>query len=314
MISTPFTPDVDRHPVFVRDVRRARWGVSPDDLRRYSWRVALITQVVIVLVWLLLIALFFFSAPPYIRNGETFLFVTSFNAAGLLMAATILAGLVLDFASMQAAVHSISGEVNARRWDLLRLTALHVQGIARAKYAVAQLRVWRMTVIMVSARVAAVWIMVLIYFVLPPLMLGPYAFDHLAAFLAAPLQNIVLLGIGVFTAIVYILEPYWRMKAMTALGMMISTYELNTALAMLAGAGVIFAVLLLQLMIAASLMFGLGLLVTPFFIAGSALLVLGYLLLSAVVVGLTIYGFYSIVSRWGLRRAVWRIARGWPFS
>lgn len=311
MITTPFTPDIDRHPIFVRDARRVHWGVSPDDLRRYSWRIALITQVVMLLVWLLLIALLFFSTPPYMRGSETFLFVTSFNAAGLLMAVTVLAGLVLDFASMQAAVHSISGEVNARRWDLLRLTALHVQGIASAKYAVAQLRVWRMMVIMVSARVAAIWIMLLIYFVLPPLMLGSYAFDHLAAFFAAPLENTVLLGIGVLTAIIYVLEPYWRMKAMTAMGMMVSTYELNTALAMLAGVGIIFAVWLLQLIIAASLIFGLGLLATLFFISSSALLVLGYLLLSAVVIGLTIYGFYSIVSRWGLRRVVWRIAHGW---
>lgn len=46
----------------------------------------------------------------------------------------------------------------------------------------------------------------------------------------------------VLTLAVYVVEPYWRMRALTALGLVISSYVLNTPLANRRSVGAIFAV------------------------------------------------------------------------
>ncbi len=304
MFRTPFSHDITRHPVFVREARRVRWGTSHSYLKHYSWRLVLLVQPVSFGLWACIMGLIYLLTPPYLRSRDYWPIEAGFNAANLLILSAIAANLVLDFFSTQAAIHSISGEINAGRWDLLRLTALHGIGIARAKHAAAQLRVWRGMMIAISVRLATVWMLVLVY-----LVLLTYDTNFFTGLLNYPIETIFFILVLCLTGAIYVMEPYWRMKAMTTLGLMVSTYEWNIPLALLAATALIFAVWLAQFVIAASLIFGLGLFAPVFFISPSPVFGLVYLLLSVLVTGLTIYGFYALVQSWGLRRVIWRISR-----
>ncbi len=311
MMRTPFRGQIKHHPLFVRDVRRMPWGESEDLLKRSSLRLFLAVQAVSVGVWLLVAGLMYLALADYDRNLYRFATSVVLQADLLIMVATILAGLVLDVMSMRAALNSISGEVLAGRWDLIRLTALHENGVVRAKHSIAQLHTWRPTLIMVAVRFAMIWIYVLAYFFAPGILLRDAAqmTSRLSMFVYAPVESLLVLLISAFTAAIYILEPLWRMKAMTALGLTISSYILNGPLAMLASMGAIFAVWLAQLIIFASLTVVFGVFAPLFFFSSTVTFLYVYSLGVSLINGLTIYGFYILLQEWSLRRVMRRIAR-----
>lgn len=287
------------------------WGESEHLLRQMSLRLFLALQGVSVGVWLLVGGLMYLAVPDYDRNLYRFATSVVLQANLLIMVATILAGLVLDVMCMRAALNSISGEVLAGRWDLIRLTALHETGVVRAKHSVAQLRAWRPTLMMVAVRFAMIWIYVLAYFFAPVILLGDntLATSRFSMFLYVPVESLLVVLISAFTAVIYVLEPLWRMKAMTALGLTISSYILNGPLAMLAAMGSIFAVWLAQLIVFFSLTFVLGIFAPLFFLSSTITFFYIYTLAVSLINGLTIYGFYILLQEWSLRRVMRRIAR-----
>lgn len=314
MDSTPYSDTMKRHPLFRREVRRVRWGFSESRLRSYSLRVLLIAHLLMFLAWLLLSLAF--STPPaysyYQQSAITwFVYGSSSQVFLLLIIAAVGANLILDFSSMLAALSAISGEKLAGRWDLLRLTALREEGIVNAKHAVAQVQAWRAMAVTVSTRVATIILGLIIFPFLPLFLLGDDGFFSSLrdSLIQEPFGTLFGFAVIVLTLTVYIIEPYWRMKAMTALGMVISSYILNTPLATLAGIGAIFAVWLVQIVIAAMLVFGLGFLISPtiFLYSSSAAFGLIFVLIAAAITAATIYGFYSLVQIWSLRRVITRI-------
>lgn len=300
---TLYAEGAARHPVFRRDVRRIRWGASETAFRDYSRGVLLRVQVVILCVWLALAGLGYITTPDFMRSAER-LTLDAGNAAGILLALLIPAGLALDFISVRAALDSISGEVSAGRWDLLRLTSLHGEGISRAKHAVAQLRAWRGVLVLGGARFAAAWIYCVSYGLL--YLTNPV---WVSGTPSRPLESALFAVVIVFTLTIYVLEPLWRMKAMTALGMVISTYVLNTPAAMLVGVGMILVVWLAQLVVLVVLFIGLTIFATPIYFSASFIAAFLYLLLAGFITALTIHGFYAIMQSWCLRRVVRRISR-----
>lgn len=314
MYPTPYSDYALRHPVFRREVRRVRRGLSEARIRGYSLRIFLIVYVIIFVAWLLL-SLVLSTSPSYAyypqSPTEWFVYQSSPQVFALLIVLTIGANFILDFSSTLAALGSINSEILEGRWDLLRLTALREEGIVNAKHAAAQVRAWRAMAVIVGARVSIIILGLFIFPVVPLIMLGDTGFfDTLGeSFFHEPFGTLFAFASLMLTLAVYLVEPYWRMKAMTSLGMVISSYILNPPLATLAGVGAIFAVWLLQIVIAGMLIFGLGFLLSPtvFLFSSSAGFAVFYILIAVAITGATIYGFYTLLQNWSLRRVITRV-------
>ncbi len=314
MYPTPYSNNMQRHPLFRYEIRRVRWGFSEVRIRSYSLRVFLTVSIILFTVWLLL-SLAFSTPPPYSYSQQSqaswFVRGSGPQILLLLIIAAIGVNLILDFASLLSGVNSINGEISAGRWDLLRLTALREDGIVNAKHAAAQVRGWRMLAVTVSIRIATIILGLFIFSFLPLIMLGDGSFftGLSETLVLEPFAMLFAFAALVLTLAVYVIEPYWRMKAMTALGLVISSYVLNTPLATLASVGAIFATWLAQTVIAAMLVFGLGFLLSPtlFLFSSSATFGLFYMLVAAGVTAATIYGFYTLLQNWSLRRVIARI-------
>lgn len=304
LVQGPYTGEMLRHPLFGREVRGMKPAWQPSQFRQTSRRVVLVVHAVIFAVWLLLALLIVGPGRP----SELNTYVS--RGMNLIVGAAVLLDAILDFVCLQGAVKTISGEVTAGRWDLLRLTALSDRGIVRAKHAGARLRVWRATMIVASVRAAAVNLLLFNVLILPYLVFGENssAAGLIDSLISDPFGTLLTFaGIGI-TFVVYIVEPFWRAQAMTALGMVLSAYIQSVPLALLAGLGVILAVWLVQVIIVIALVVGLGIGLGAVFsplLFGSSLFVFAlYLMVACLVTALTIYGFYMLVQTWSLRR-VW---------
>jgi hypothetical protein len=294
-----------RHPLFGLDVRSAKRAWQPQQFVKSSRRLVLIVHLFLIAAWALIALL---TIGPRIPQEFDAYASISINVIALL---SILLDTILDFVCLQGAVKTINGEITAGRWDLLRLTALSESGIVRAKHAGARLRVWRATMIVASVRAATVSLILLGAAILPAFLFGESSFfeDLLRGLIEEPVSTVLALVVVTITASVYIVEPFWRAQAMTALGMVLSAYIQSVPMALLAGMGVIFAVWLLQAIIVVALVlglgFGLGTVFTPLMFDNSSSFAIAlYLLIACLITALTIYGFYSLVQTWSLRR-VW---------
>lgn len=233
------------NPVFEGDIRRQFPAWSQVSLQRASRRAQISASAVLIAAWLLLLwpraeyyrAIF---PIPLVTNelGTSYFDANPIYAAGFEVAVWLAAlafgsGLLLDMLAVGAGLTGISGDVSARRWDLLRLTPLPQSSIVAGKHAVAQLRVWRALAVVVGLRAAAVSALLVSWFVLSGLgMLSDFV-------LVSPLVA------------VYVLEPIWRVRSLTALGLVISSYLLDRSLAVLTSGLALAAVWLAQTVIAA---------------------------------------------------------------
>jgi hypothetical protein len=284
---------LSHNPLFALETRRVRWGDSAKALIDSSLLLMAVVCVVLVLLWLVS------------RLSERY--PSRFNDFSLVfLAVTLLASLLLDYRCMTTAVGSINGEIAARRWDLLRLTSLDNAQIVAAKYGAAQVRVWRLMMLIVSARIAValtVGVSTLIYSVQDTAWSRRTSGEIVS----------VLLGqlVVVVVAAIYLVEPFWRMRMVTALGMAISARAQQHASSVLVAIGALAALWLAQGVILAAMALGVSVIFVPLglveysvngLIFCSPLVFLIFLLAAC-------YGFYSVVQAWGLRYAVRWAAR-----
>ncbi len=313
LVQPPIAGHMQRHPLFMLEARRFAWVGTPQSFRQHSRRILLWMHVAVFAVWLLFMLLD--AALSNQGFGDRQVYVNSINMVNWIMLLSIGLGMILDFRCLQVALRSINGEVEAGRWDLLRLTALSEQGIVLAKHAGARLKVWRLTMIIASLRVATISLGLFAVLVVPYLVLGENLVVEglFTAFLDDPLGLLVVVVIAFLTALVYCIEPFWRAQTMTALGMVLSAWVSNLPLATLAAVGVIFAVWLVQMVILVALFFGLGVglaaLFAPLMFGYASLVTALYFLLSCIITAVTVYGFYTLLQTWALRHVVRRIRR-----
>ncbi len=305
-----------RHPIFQYETRRVRWTWSPARLWSYTRAILIVMHLLALALWLLLLVVWRVAAPTdfFFTSDIISISITIIN---FMLGLVFLASPVLDFVSLQVALNSINGEQLAGRWDLLRLTALTEHGIVRAKLAGLWLRTWRLTSAVVGARLALIMLGGLVIFVVPYLAQGyNEAVEEIVFGLTTDPISIVLVAvIIVITLMVYVVEPFWRMQSMTALGMVLSAYIPNLPLAMLGAVGAMFAVWLLQAIIVVALVWVLGTLgslaiLAPFFYYTDTIFPLfAYLLFCCIVSAITVYGFYYLLRSWSLRRVQHRLNR-----
>lgn len=314
LMQSPYS--MDHHPLFRLDSRRVNWAWSPQRLRQYTWGILTLVHLALFAIWVLLLALYAIFTPGN-NLDEDLVYNISLNIVSFVFFVIIAADVLLDFVSLQAAIKSINSEVLAGRWDLLRLTSLNERGIVAAKHAGVRLRVWRFTAIVASARAASVALWGFALFIAPWLVTGENWFvdDLLYEFQDTPFTIPVMILIVALTALIYVLEPFWRMQSMTALGMVLSAYITNIPLATLAAIGAMFAVWVLQVLVLLALLFGLGFgmsaVLAPFLFSNTVTMLPGflYVLIACMVTAATIYGFYALLQTWSLRRVWYRIRK-----
>lgn len=312
LIHHPYADHMLDHPVFRLEARRSRWGRSFEALARSSRRAIVWMHLVILGLWGLVFLLNLITAnmPP----DSQWLYSTGMNIVNGLILALVGASVLLDFWAMQAALKTWNADLNNGRWELLSLTALNEWGIVRAKHAAVRLKVWRVAVALAGARLASVNLGLLIGGMTPYILTGENLMlaTLVEGWREEPLTVLVLIITGVLVAGIYVLEPFWHMQAMTALGMVLSVHIMNAPLALLAAGGVLLIVWILQTFVALALMLGLGVGLGVFFApltlgAGSLLATSLYLLGTTILSGLTIYGFFALLQQWSLRTVLRRL-------
>lgn len=280
-------------PIFLTETRRVRWGRSPERMRRSARRWLMYMVTVVIAVWLILGWL----SGEYADREDFEAYSQSF-AIGLLFL-SFGVSVLLDYHSIGVAVRSINSEINARRIDLLRVTPLRAVQIIGAKYAGAQVRVWRRTVLVMWLRAAAVTL-ALIVSLLTIAGEGIYPVTAREWFF-------VVYGHGIIgaAALIYVIEPLWRMRAVTALGMAVSSHVTSGIAVVLSSALSIFAFWLAQAIVGFVLLGLLAFILLPFAVETLLLITLP---LTLALLAAVIYGFYSMVQVTSLRHAAWRLA------
>jgi hypothetical protein len=283
---------LSQNPLFNLEVRRIRWGVSEKHLWRFSARWLIIVSAIVLPLWLLS------ALPNPVRTG-----VNDFVL--LLVIISFLAGLALDYTCMAAALGSINGELSAGRWDLLRLTSLTIPQIIAAKHGAAQLRAWRMMILVMGLRLA-IWLVLGINFVLllsQPWGLGMTTVEAFTTLVAALMLALLFL--------IFVIEPFWRMRAVTALGVAISARARHSTSGVLAAGGFVAALWLGQGFVVVAVMLAISMTLLPLGALETAAYQVVFVApaLLVVVILLTVYGYYSVIQTWGLRRAERWIAR-----
>jgi hypothetical protein len=278
---------LSRNPLFALETRRIRWGHSAKAITDYSAVLVGVVCAVVALVWLL------------IRLSERYPSrVSDFSI--LLVALSLIASLLLDYRCLSTALGSINGEAAAGRWDLLRLTALDYRQIVVAKYGVAQVRVWRLMTLITALRLGIVLTLGLNTLII---MLQDSAgvtrtSGEIISTLFAQLVLVVV-------AVIYVIEPFWRMRMVTALGMAISARARQHASSVLVGIGALAALWLSQGIIVTAIAFGVSVFIMPLALVEYS--VNGLIFCSPAIFLIALiaafYGFYSVVQAWSQRYA-----------
>ena len=159
---------------------------------------------------------------------------------GALFAAGFLDRFYLDFSAAAMSLDTVSRDIDAGRFDLIALTDVSARNVTRAKYAVAQIRAWRLLATAMGVRLAAVMSGAVALIVTP--LIAPrrddvvdiYAgfaelFDESAD---VALASLLVIGCLVILLGVYVIEPRWRLYPICAASVAVSTQRQAPAFAL----------------------------------------------------------------------------------
>lgn len=290
-------------PIYRYAARRIRWTNSTPALIRFIAAAVLVATVALAALWGLVVWLQIasmracFEAGGYYCEGAVW---DNLNLTlGIMLLASIGAGWLMDFACVLAAFNSIRGRVDSSHWDLLRLTPLREEVIVRAEYAVAQVRALRSAGVVFGLRIASVIVLLLQWLLLPTLIAGAGGEVYDGGY-NDPDYVLLLIGFIAFFA-VYLVEPFWRMAAVTALGLAVAARFRGIVSAGLAAFGALVTMWIAQAIIM-SIIFG-----CSFSIA--FVLEYFYPLCASAGTGALIFVFYMILRQEAIKHAIQRAFR-----
>jgi len=237
---------IRQHPLY-RLERQRQGGIALADLSRHS--LSLLAEICAVIVGFPLIVLIYTGN----FGAITLAIYDIWSSMWLLVG--IVAVIVLDVAGVWVSVGSINRDRPTMLWNLLRATPLLRWQIILVKHTVAQTRVWNLVIAILGMRVGVV-IIGGGYWVKP--LLGAFHHD--------PVRGIFILYMLLILMAMYILEPLWRVRAMVAVGIVISARVQDSFMSVLAGVGSIGFLWLTQ---------GIGLLILLRFLSHSIAFDLG---------------------------------------
>jgi hypothetical protein len=289
---------ISQHPLYQLERRRVRWAYGDRQFLSNVLRVLALSVLLIVVAWMIVALLVQSTSSGFSSvyfGQDVYVFI---------IAVTIFIGFTLDFVAMSASTGTINSEIQSGRWDLLRLTALNDVGIVSAKHAVSQVRSWRTMMMMVGFRLGLV--LIGLFLTLQPLLeFGGFEVG---------LNSFVNLLVFLIMICVFVLEPYWRMQALTAVGLYLSSMGRSATATFLSGFFGLLLVWFVQIFVTGAAMFGAIFLSVS--IAASSI-VDGFggffglwftLLWLAILVG-AVFGFYYLLERWSLRQALMQVRR-----
>lgn len=300
LIPSPATWD---DPLFRTDARGVRWGESRMILRRRWWRWG--GQMLLLVI--IGVVLFFGeqwlerAVSTYRRPFYEWFINTLGSFVVLALMGSVALNLLLDFVGISAGLNTISGDFTFGRVDLIRLTLLRPTHIVASKHAVAQMRVLRMTFRIMWLRV---WLVVL-----GGIAMLIALFDSLArGYESLPdlLTTVSVVGVGALTVGTFLIEPYWRMKAITAMGVMQSARNhsgvgatLNAGFALVGfWAGQIAVVFLLAFLLQ----------ITVSFYVPDQWFIIGMMYVYWAIITAAIRYFYASIERNSLYQTAYRLA------
>jgi len=190
------------NPVFDAELRRWRlMGRFPDQLR-FAQTVVYGLPILSAVGW----------AAFQTLSGR----LTMFSNSVLIALVTLLLGttVVVDVVYALITVGTFNTEIQQGQWDLLRLTPLLPEQIYAAKFSIAQLRVFRWMVVEAGVRVLCI-----------SLILLEIALQTVRSIASYPLYlpsiwlNTLLILLILFPLLyMFVMEPFWRMRTMVAIG------------------------------------------------------------------------------------------------
>jgi hypothetical protein len=222
-----------RNPLFDRQLWLLHWpeiwlsrlpsSVSISDFIRLSTAEA-INRYTVRYALLFPVALAFFPSCCLLSAYPSFRSMLQYYELGFL--GTLGLSLLCDFYYTVTAVNGIIHQMNTGQWESLRLTMLSDNDILMANYATAQIRAWRPVIIEIGVRIT--------------LCVSLFIGYSTATRLTQDTLLSVLVGIG------YILEPLWRMRTVTLIGMTMTAWMNNYATAVMVSFAALVVLLLLQ--------------------------------------------------------------------
>lgn len=303
----PLRRQVAPHPVYTVE-HQIRLRRNPNEFTFVYGGIVLVLIVgPLIILWLALIALRLSEAQSTYGgffDERSVILSASQQVIGWLFLVSIGLGLVLDVASVLASVNTINRERENGHWSLIRLTNLNRLTVMQAKHALAQESTVRVLVLVINLRIALV-VLFGLFSVFVELPFEQQTNLELFQQALAEDRAETLFGIAtlfVFLSI-YIVEPIWRMQAVTAIGTAISARIANATQSLLGGLASIAFMWISQGMLIMAFL-------TLLFIVGRRVSVpnpiMGWVVTLSIVglIGILIFAYYRLVAGWGLRRAV----------
>lgn len=303
----PYRAIALNHPMFAFERSRLHWGDNPERLRVGTRRFLLMTTLLALVAWVVMVAISY--------DGNRDFLMYDAGALGYLFFASLGSNILIDLMAMHASISSINGDLTAGRWDLLRLTLLKDCEVVAAKASVAWLRSWRFLLLVLGLRLGVVLVFI-VQTTLYPVLIGQPD-DSLPVELwdelfYQPVETSLSLLALVLFVVIYLLEPLLRLRALTGLGLLLSTYVRHTVTVWLVGVGAIIAVWLTQVALGAGLIAGAlwvgerarRLLLTSYYMESTIVLV-------GVVTSLTalLFIYYGLMQRLSLHHTIRRLPK-----
>lgn len=314
------------NPLFMMEARTLKQGGDLNSLRQWTRRIFLRMLLVLAILGgglLIILVNNYWQSVAYNPYGYyqhpvygiffEFLGISVLGLGGI----SFLASVILDFSSLNAGLNSINRDMAAGRWDLVRLTLLPEKDILVAKHRITQLRAWRILIWVAGMRLLSVILTLIAVFIPDPSRSISALEQIFNEFARRPfLVTSAAITLVIFTT-VYLLEPFWRHQAMTALGLAVSAGR-NTINGLLAGMGsivgvwisqaFIFYLLVLGMSVVNSVVFALFYGTTPTYRLLSqeeyeliSHLQAGMLMMACFVTATVIFIYYSLLQRLNLR-------------
>jgi hypothetical protein len=260
------------NPVFDYELRSIRRPRSVEDLQKYTLNMLIVLHLGLGSLWLLSLVL------NSLSNAQVAPLIPYLVAA--------ISGVVIMIASdvyyVLVTVGTTCHQIESGQWDLLRLTEVRGEHILVAKYALAQIRVWRFMTLEIGVRIAGVVFTAL--FNLPVFLM---------LLVTLPVSwCLVVLIIG------YVAEPLWRMKALVALGVAIATRVQNHTFAVIAALLAVLGIQIARIAVLGVMGF------VAFGLLPSRYNIFCILPLAAGATTYVLYVFYRRLQRDSLRRAI----------
>lgn len=201
----------DHEEIFHRDLATVRGVRSVEGVWRYTLRIFLM----FLLVTCIAMVIAYLAVRDVYPVDE--ILVVGFFTLLAIVALTYYTEFIIDIASLGFSIGLVNREVIANRLDLLRLAVGDESSVVRAKHGVAVVRTWRLAVVWIVMRIMVLLIL-LIFACLFLYIVWMTEVPVLSAWQPALGWAIV----GIFVLPFVLIEPVWRLRLLSALGVAIS--------------------------------------------------------------------------------------------